>query len=157
MLAVSEIEVITAGVYKPSGSGFLGLAPYTQHAGASALLMNRNTLFQLNYLDIITNMVFAVYVDNTYGGYSTIKLGGWDQIGLKNGTDLKMMKTASKLGWDVSATEFKIGGSSISIAQKLILMEPGEPYIYVNPNDYNLITNFLKGLYTDIVCSNNYC
>jgi hypothetical protein len=48
-----------------------------------------------------------------------------------------MMKTASKLGWDVSASEFKIGGSSISSAQKLVLMEPGEPYIYVNPNDYN--------------------
>lgn len=44
-------------------------------------------------------MVFAIYVDNSHGGYSTVKVGGWDQIGLKNGTNLTMLKTSSMLGW----------------------------------------------------------
>ena len=87
-MAITRVESLTGQEFKPTYSGFLGLAPYSMRGGASAAELNQNLLFQLNFLGKVRHFVFAVYVDNTYGAYSTIKLGSWDQIGLKNDTKL---------------------------------------------------------------------
>lgn len=123
-------------------------------------------MFQLNSAGKITNYVFAIYVDNTHGSYSTIQLGAWEKVGLKNGTDLQMLKTsppqagqAATLGWYLSASDLKIGGGSHPSATRVALLEPGEPYIYANVADYAQITSALETLYPDIICSSsaNYC
>jgi len=104
-------------------------------------------------------MVFAIYVDNTYGAYSTIKLGGWDKIGLKEGKELQILKTASTAGWELRASDFKIGGGSHPSSSRVALFEPGVPYIYVNEADYSQLQATLQALYPDIICSSsaNYC
>jgi hypothetical protein len=91
----------------------MGLAPYSKMGeNPSRSDMDRNTMFQLLFKTLITNLVFSIYVDNKHGAYSTIKLGGWDQVGLRNGTELTMLQTASIQSWAVSASDFKIGGGS---------------------------------------------
>jgi len=98
--------------------------------------MNRNFLFQMHFLGFITHLVFSIYIDNKHGAYSTIKLGGWDKVGLKKGAELTMLKTASLQGWELQASDFKIGGASHKSTSRTVLFEPGEPYIYVNAADF---------------------
>ena len=121
--------------------------------------MDRNVLFQLDSLNIITNQVFAIYVDNKHGAYSTIKLGGWDKVGLKKGADLTMLKTASLQGWELQASDFKIGGASHKSTTRTVLFEPGVPYIYVNAADYAQLTTTLQALHPELICSSgaSYC
>ena len=70
-----------------------------------------------------------------------------------------MLKTASLTGWELQASDFKIGGASHISTTRTALFEPGEPYIYVNEADYAALTSMLAAVYPDLICTPSlpYC
>jgi hypothetical protein len=54
-----------------------------------------------------------------------------------------MLKTASTTGWDLELGYFKVGGATLVSGNRNVLFEPGEPYIYLNAQDYTTLAKTL--------------
>lgn len=86
-------------------SGYVGLQPYF----ADEPNKESNFLYQLKKQGLIDSMTVAFYVTlRDQGGKreSMIKFGSYDQFGLKDGSELQLLRTVNKRTWDLHASNF---------------------------------------------------
>ena len=128
-----------------SYSGFIGIAPWTQKPEDK----ENNFLYSLKKKGLIDNMTVSFFVENdNIPNKSTIKFGSYDQIGLRPGKDLQMMRTAHKGTWDLKCNMVKIGKEKI--AEKAnIRFEPQLPYLYLPKDYYRAFVDSINKLYED--------
>ena len=68
-------------------------------------------------------MTVSFFVQNDITKKSSIKFGSYDQIGLKAGKQLQMIRTADKKTWDIKANLIEIGKEKLA-EKSMIRFEP---------------------------------
>ena len=90
----------------------------------------------------IDHNIFAVYTDMKEGNTTHFKFGNYDQVGIKNGKYLTMLRTVNTSSWELSLNNSKIGGKDIVLSQNYkntnVLFETAFPYIYIPKKDFDV-------------------
>jgi len=94
-------------------------------------------------------MTVAFFVQNDASRKSTIKFGSYDQIGLKPGKKLELIRTAGKDTWDLRANLIEVGKETLAEGS-MIRFEPQLPYLYLPRDYYRLFVKVIEKLYSDV-------
>lgn len=93
-------------------------------------------------------MTVSFFVQNDASKKSSIKFGSYDQIGLKPGSKLELIRTPDKGSWDLRANFIEIGTEKLAEAS-MIRFEPQLPYLYLPRTYYRAFVEAIQKLYSD--------
>ena len=98
---------------------------------------------QLKEKEIIDNLIFAISMDSRENfKNANIQVGSYSPGYIKEGEQLKLIKTTSKTSWAVQGKDFKIGDKtseglpSFLSETRNIFFEPSSPFIYMPGADF---------------------
>jgi len=162
-LPINFFEITEASQYfKTDYNGFLGFKP---HFVLDQRKKDMNVMYRLKDKGRIDYNILSVYVSEEEGKSSIIKFGGWDQISLKNGTELHMFKAATKSSWHLisdsitfagknllTAEDSSFGGRTVEKKDRFINIDPMVPYVTVPSSDFELIKKQLMSLKEGVEC-----
>lgn len=61
----------------------------------------------------IDHIIVSIYMDNRQDVNSTVKVGGWDQIAIKSGENLKFFRCTTLSAWMLLAQQVFFGGQTL--------------------------------------------
>jgi hypothetical protein len=94
-------------------------------------------------------MTVSFFIQNDATKKSTIKFGSYDQIGLKAGKKLELIRTHDKGTWDLRANLIEVGKEKLA-EDSIVKFEPQLPYLYLPRDYYRLFIGVIEKLYSDV-------
>jgi len=84
-------------------------------------------------------MIVAIWTEFGSGNSSIIKFGSYDFYGIKNGTNMTVMKTQTQYSWNFKLTNASYSGNEINPqgSNRVVTFDPQVPYIYIPSEDFN--------------------
>jgi hypothetical protein len=98
-------------------------------------------------------MIVAIWTEFGVGNSSIIKIGSYDQLGIKNGTNMTIMKTPTIYNWNFNLVAGNYSGKQInpSDSSRVVTFDPQVPYIYVPQTDFETFKTIVTDQFKEAI------
>mmetsp|Transcript_8602 Transcript_8602/g.14529 ORF Transcript_8602/g.14529 Transcript_8602/m.14529 type:complete len:242 (+) Transcript_8602:551-1276(+) len=118
-------------------------------------------MYRIKRAGNIDHNIISVYTDSRSSVNSLLKIGGWDQVAIKDGAKLEMFRTNNNGNWMLGVESYQFNKMDLvdSTQTRYVFLEPQLPFIYIPDSDFKTFRTVMKNSYPNIECdtSKNYC